>query len=73
MPLVRGSRYASSQLGLPKRRCCPHATAPSLPALHGVLSATQYGHLRLLSTLLLGPLLGVRYLVYLGWRTPHTP
>lgn len=41
--------------------------------LHGVLSATQYGHLRLLSTLLLGPLLGVRYLVYLGWRTPHTP
>ncbi|TFZ64925.1 hypothetical protein E4631_18245 [Hymenobacter sp. UV11] len=40
---------------------------------HDVLSPTQYWHLRLLSTLTLGPLLSVLYLVYLGWRKPRTP
>lgn len=38
---------------------------------HGVLSPTQYWHLSLLSTLMFGPLLGVLYLVYLGWRAPR--
>lgn len=35
---------------------------------HGVLSSTQYWHLRLLSAISLGPLLGVLYLLVAGWR-----
>ncbi|MGI4835963.1 MAG: hypothetical protein ACRYFK_21120 [Janthinobacterium lividum] len=38
---------------------------------HGVLSSTQYWHLRLLSAIAFGPLLGVLYLVFFGWRKPR--
>ncbi|MGI4738103.1 MAG: hypothetical protein ACRYG7_23285 [Janthinobacterium lividum] len=49
--------------------------APPLHFLlqHGVLSATQYWKLRLLSAIALGPLLGVLYLVFLSWRRPRVP
>ena len=41
---------------------------------HWHLSSTQYWHLRLLSSLLLGPLVGVLYLVFFDkrtWRKPY--
>lgn len=40
---------------------------------HGVLSADQYWHLRLLSAITFGPLLAVLYLVVRYWRKPRTP
>jgi len=37
-------------------------------AQHGALSPAHYWHLRLLSAILLGPLLGILYLVVFGRR-----
>ena len=37
-------------------------------AQHGVLSPTHYWHLRLLGAILLGPLLGILYLLFSGKR-----
>lgn len=44
-----------------------------LLAHHWQLSPAQYWHLRLLSALSLGPLLGVLYLVFFGRLAPRKP
>jgi len=41
-------------------------------ASHGALSPTNYWHLRLLSSIALGPLIGVLYLVVAGKRKRPT-
>lgn len=42
-------------------------------AQHGVLSAAQYWHLRLLSAIAFGPLLGILYLVLFDKRPRARP
>lgn len=37
---------------------------------HGVLSVSQYWHLRLIGSVTFGPLLGVLYLFFQRWRKP---
>ncbi|QKG51597.1 hypothetical protein [Hymenobacter sp. BRD67] len=43
-----------------------------LLAQHWHLTTDDYWHLRLLCTLLLGPIVGVLYLVFFDKRTPRT-
>lgn len=42
-------------------------------AQHWHLSSAHYWHLRLLSSILLGPLVGVLYLVFFGGLAPRKP
>ena len=72
-PAARGfcQRPASRRARLQKPRAAVNSGMEYLLkslAQHGALSPAHYWHLRLLSAILLGPLLGILYLVFFGKR-----